>query len=144
MQLKEGAAPKYFRSRSVPFAIREAVGGKLDRLEATGILEKIFHTDWAAPIVALPKKDGKFRICVDYKVTINTVLNIDQHPPPKLEELFATLVGSTKIYIRSIPGLHSIMLDDTSSQYVSINVHKGLHKYTLSQGDELPLQMNSS
>lgn len=32
LALKEGATPKFFRARSVPFAIRDAVGEELDRL----------------------------------------------------------------------------------------------------------------
>ena len=31
---------------------------ELDRLEAAGILKKVNHSDWAAPIVPVPKKDG--------------------------------------------------------------------------------------
>ena len=53
--LKEGATPKFFRSRSIPFAIKEAVGRELDQLEAAGIIEKVSHAEWAAPIVAVPK-----------------------------------------------------------------------------------------
>lgn len=36
----------------------QAIGEGLDQLEADGILEKINHSNWAAPIVAVPKKDG--------------------------------------------------------------------------------------
>ena len=43
LHLKEGANPKYHRARSVPFAIREAVGEELDRLERAGILEKVTY-----------------------------------------------------------------------------------------------------
>ena len=66
--------PKFFRPRSVPFAIKEAVGKEIERLERAGILEKVDHSEWAAPIVPVPKKDGKIRICGDYKVTINPYL----------------------------------------------------------------------
>jgi len=50
------------------------VGSELDRLEVVGIVEIVYHSEWAAPIVAMPKREGKFRICGDYKVTINQVL----------------------------------------------------------------------
>ena len=54
------------------------------------------HSEWAAPIVAVPKKDGNVRVCGDYKVTINPDLEVDQYPLPKPENMFATLAGGTK------------------------------------------------
>ena len=51
LSLRDGANPGFFRPRPVPFAIKETVGRELDRLEATGILRKVDHSDWAAPIV---------------------------------------------------------------------------------------------
>ena len=63
--------PKYHRPRSVPFAMKSVVEEELNRLESTGVLERVEVADWAAPIVAVPKKDGRVRICGDYKVTIN-------------------------------------------------------------------------
>ena len=39
----------------------------------------------------MPKKDGKFRIWDDYKVTVNQELAMDQYPLPKPDESFTTL-----------------------------------------------------
>ena len=64
----------------MPFAIRDAVGHELDRLEADTIIEKVTYAEWAAPIVAVPKKDGRLSIYGDCKFTINPVLEIVQHP----------------------------------------------------------------
>ena len=70
-------------SVSVPFALKEGIEWELDQLEGIGVLKKVSYSDWAAPIVPVPKKDGSVRICGDYKVTINPVLDIDQYPLPK-------------------------------------------------------------
>lgn len=130
LHLKDSTQPILFRPRPVPFAIRDAVGQELDRLEANNIIEKVAHSDWAAPIVAVPKKDGRLRICGDYKVTINPVLVIDQHPLPRPEELFATLSGGKKFTTLDLSQAYTqIVLDDISSGYVTINTHKGLYRY---------------
>ena len=111
----------------MPFVIRDAVGHEFDRLEADAIIEKVTHTEWAAPIVGVPKKDGRLRICGDYKVTINPVLEIDQHVLPRPEELFATLSGGKKFTTLDLSQAYThILLDDASSGYVTINTHKGL------------------
>ena len=93
LKLQEGATPRFCRPRTVPFAIKEAVGRKLDQLEADGILRKVDHSEWAAPIVLVPKKDGTIRICGDYKVSINPVLQVDQYPLPNPNELMPSLAG---------------------------------------------------
>ena len=69
--------------------IKEAVEAELNQLECEEISKKVDHSTWAAPIVAVTKKDGKFRICV----TVNRVLDIEQYHLPKPADLFATLAG---------------------------------------------------
>ena len=85
LNVKPDATPRSFKPRPVPFAIKEAIGKELDRLEEQGILKKVKSSDWAAPIVPVPKKDGRFRICGDYKVTINQALTVDQTHFPSLK-----------------------------------------------------------
>ena len=116
--MKPKAKPKFHRPRPVPYAIKEAIGEELDRMEADGIIEKITHSDWAAPIVAVPKRDGKFRICGDYKVTINSELGVDQYPLPKPEDLFATLAGGQKFTTLDLSQAYlQLSLDEEFSQY---------------------------
>ena len=124
LHLKGSPQPKFFRPKPVPFVIRDAVGYELDRLEADTIIEKATHAEWGVPIVAVPKKDGRLRICGDYKVTINPVLEIDQHPLSRPEEPFATLSGGKKFTTLDLSQAYThILLDDASSGYVPINTH---------------------
>ena len=103
---------------------------ELDRLEQAGVLERVDHSDWAAPIVTVPKRDGLVRICGDYKVTINPVLDIDQYPLPRPEDLFATLAGGR--YFSTLDLSHAynqILLDEDARRYLTINTHRGLYRY---------------
>ena len=60
LQMKTDATPKFFKPHPVPFAIKEAIGCELDRMQKEGIIEKIEHSEWAAPIVAVPGKKWVF------------------------------------------------------------------------------------
>ena len=126
--VKNGARPVFHRPRSVPFALKAAIETELDRLEAAGVIEKVNRSDWAAPIVAVPKLDGRIRICGDYKVTINPFIEIDTHPLPKPEDLFASLSGGQKFTkIDLSQAYQQMVLDDESRKFVVINTHKGLY-----------------
>ena len=57
------------------------------------MVEKVNFSEWAAPIVVVPKKDHRVRIFGDYKVTFNPVLEVDQYPLPHPVDLLATLAG---------------------------------------------------
>ena len=87
------------------------------------------HSDWAAPIVAVPKQDRKFRICGDYKVTVNQVLSVDQYPLPKPEDLFATLAGGTVFSKLDLSQAYlQVQLEEESMPYVTIDTHQGLYR----------------
>ena len=57
LRLKPEAKPRFHKARSVPFALKEAIERELDHLEAAGIVEKVTHSKWTAPIVPVPKED---------------------------------------------------------------------------------------
>ena len=125
------AVPKFHRPRPVPYALKPLVEQELDRLEKAGVLVQVDHSEWAAPIVTVPKRDGQVRICGNYKVTINPVLDVDQYPLPRPEDLFATLAGGR--YFSTLDLSHAynqIVLDDDAQEFLTINTHRGLFRYT--------------
>ena len=130
LEIDPTAQPRFYKPRSVPYAIKGAIERDLERLEHLGVIEKVQYSDWAAPIVPVPKTDGNVRICGDYKVTINPVLKVDQYPVPTAEDLFATLAGGktfTKLDLSQ--AYQQVELDPASRRYVTINTHKGLYQY---------------
>ena len=81
--------------------------------------------------MTVPKKDGSYRICGDYKVTVNPLLDTDQYPLPNPKDLFATLSGGqrfTKIDLAQ--AYQQLLLDDTSKDLTTITTHQGLYRYT--------------
>ena len=131
LEVRDDAVPQFYRPRSVPYAIRGAIERDLERLEQAGIIEKVRYSDWAAPIVPVPKGDGGIRLCGDYKVTVNPVLKVDQYPLPTPEDLFATLAGGESFTKLDLSQAYQQMeLSPESRKYVTVNTHKGLYQYT--------------
>ena len=119
------------KPRSIPFAIREAIEAELKWLEVEGIIEKVSHSKWAAPIVPVSKGNGKIRIYGDYNVTVNQSLQVDQYPLPKPEDLFASLAGRTKFSkIDQTQAYLQLQLEVESREFVTVNTHIGLYRYT--------------
>ena len=94
----------------------------------------------AAPIISIPKEDQSVCTCGDFKVTINPVLQVDQFPLPKLEDLFATLAGGTKFTKLDLSHAYlQVLLDPQSRQYVTVKTHQGFYRYNC-----LPFSMASA
>ena len=116
LQVKSDAKPVFHRPRSVPYAIKEPIEKELERLEWVGIIEKVEHSEWAAPIVHVPKGEGQIRVCWDYKVTVNANLDIDQHPLHKPEDLFKSLAGGQKFSKLDLKHAYQQMMLETVSK----------------------------
>ena len=95
LEVCKDAVAKFCKARAVPFMINKAVDQELNRLMSCDILKPVMHSDWVAPlhVVVVPKTDGKFRVCRDYKVTINQDVEIDRSLLPRPSDLFGTLSG---------------------------------------------------
>ena len=88
---------KFWCPCPVPFALWEEKERELGRLQLARIIETVIFNEWAAPIVAVPKKDESIHICGYYKVTLNQSIEVDQYPLPKAEEVFALVSGAEKV-----------------------------------------------
>ncbi|GKB11589.1 putative reverse transcriptase domain-containing protein [Tanacetum coccineum] len=67
---------------------------------------------WRAPVLFVKKKDGSFRICIDYR-ELNKLIVKNCYPLPMIDDLFDQLQGSSvysKIDLRS--GYHQLRIRD--------------------------------
>ena len=103
----------------------------LERMEKEGIFEPVELSEWATPLVFVPKADGTVRGCGDYKVTVNPALHVDQHPILTLEQAFGGLAHGqrfTKIDLKS--AYQQLVIEEASRELVTINIPKELFRYT--------------
>ena len=127
--MREDATPKFYQPRPTPLALKAKIEADLDRMEKAEIIEKVETAEWAAPTVPVMKADGSVRQCGDYKITINPHLDVNQHPLPRPDELFATLNGGQHFTKLDLSEAYlQIELDEESKKYLVVNTNKGLYR----------------
>ncbi|XP_038220972.1 uncharacterized protein K02A2.6-like [Zerene cesonia] len=129
IHVREGARPVFLRVRPLAFALRERVERALDQLVADGVLSPVERSDWATPIVPIVKKDGNIRICANYKLTLNKVIEVDRYPLPRVKDLLIKLKGGERFSKIDLSQAYAQFELDDSRKYTVINTHKGLFMY---------------
>ncbi|XP_062535370.1 uncharacterized protein K02A2.6-like [Armigeres subalbatus] len=115
----------------LPYASASKIEVVLDRLQKLGIIIPVSYSEWAAPIVAVTKTNGRVRICADYSTGLNSALEPHQHPLPLPQDIFAKLANK-KVFsqIDLSDAYLQVEIDQDSQKLLTINTHKGLLEFT--------------
>ncbi|KAJ9567039.1 hypothetical protein OSB04_003005 [Centaurea solstitialis] len=73
---------------------------------------------WGAPVLFVKKKDGSFRMCIDYR-ELNKVTIKNKYPLPRIDDLFDQLQGASyfsKIDLRS--GYHQLKSEEEHATHL--------------------------
>lgn len=65
---------------------------ELEKLIQCGFIYPIEHSEWVSPIVIVPKKNGKLRVCVDLK-KVNAATRRDHYPLPFSKHVLERVAG---------------------------------------------------
>ena len=71
---------------------RKAIGEEVARLLAAGFIREIYHSEWLANVVTVPKKDDSLRMCIDFK-HINRAYPKDHFPLHRIDRSSTRLWG---------------------------------------------------
>nr|GFC06652.1 putative reverse transcriptase domain-containing protein [Tanacetum cinerariifolium] len=94
--------------RLAPSELKE-LSEQLKELSEKGFIRPS-SSPWGAPVLFVKKKDGSFRICIDYQ-ELNKLTIKNKYPLPRIDDLFDHLQGSSvysKIDLRS--GYHQLRI----------------------------------
>ena len=134
INVEPNVSPKFVKARTVHFAMKDVVEAEIDKMEKEGILKSVSFSDWASPIVIVPKPDGNIRICGDINLwqwTINPVIKNDTYPQPTPEELFSKIQGGKKFSKIDLTKAYlQLELDEESQKFLTINTSKGFKHFT--------------
>ena len=129
--VNESAIPRFHKARPVPFALKEKVERQLQQQVQEGELVPVDRSDWATPIVVVHKKGGGIRICGDFKVSINPVLQSQTYLLPTPEEMVSALANGESYTKLDLARAYKQMKVKLECQpLLTINTHRGLYRYT--------------
>ncbi|GJU83958.1 putative reverse transcriptase domain-containing protein [Tanacetum coccineum] len=115
--------------RLAPFKM-EDMSGQLRELQDKGFIRPS-SSPWGAPVLFVKKKDGSFRMCIDYR-ELNKLTIKNRYLVPKIDDLFDQLQGSqyfSKIDLRS--GYHQLRVYEDDIPKTAFRTRYGHFEYTV-------------
>ena len=125
---KPGSQPPARRPYPVALHHRAELDRQVQVLLDAGIVRRSF-SPYAAPVLFSPKKDGKLRLCIDYRgLNLQTVR--DRFPTPTAADLIAKTRGAqwfSKIDLHS--GFHQLRIREQDVHKTAFSTPSGLFEF---------------
>ena len=86
---------------------------------------------YGAPILFVPKKDSRWRMCIDYRA-LNKQSVRDQFPLPRIDSLLERL-GQAKVFTKLdlAFGYHQIVMEEMSIQKITFQTNRGHFEFLI-------------
>ncbi|GKB55932.1 putative reverse transcriptase domain-containing protein [Tanacetum coccineum] len=128
IDLIPGAAPVARAPyRLAPLEMQE-LSNQLQELSDRGFIRPS-TSPWGAPVLFVKKKDGSFRMCIDYR-ELNKLTVKNRYPLPRIDDLFDQLQGSSvysKIDLRL--GYHQLRVRDEDIPKTAFRTRYGHYEF---------------
>ncbi|KAF5756306.1 putative nucleotidyltransferase, Ribonuclease H [Helianthus annuus] len=115
--------------RLAPSEMQE-LSKQLQELSDKGFIRPSF-SPWGAPVLFVKKKDGSFRMCIDYR-ELNKLTIKNRYPLPRIDDLFDQLHGASyfsKIDLRS--GYHQLRVYEEDIPKTAFRTRYGHYDFTV-------------
>jgi len=113
--------------RLAPSELQE-LSSQLQELSDKGLIRPS-TSPWGAPVLFVKKKDGSFRMCIDYR-ELNKLTIKNRYPLPRIDDLFDQLQGASyfsKIDLRS--GYHQLRVNDADIPKTAFRTRYGHYEF---------------
>ena len=121
--------PKKQPSRRPSKEHSEAVREEATKLKQAVAIKEIFYPKWLANTVVVKKKNGKWRVCVDF-TDLNKACPKDPFPMPKIDQLVDAIVGHPRMsFLDVFQGYHQKHLASDDHEKTAFVTSVGNYHY---------------
>ncbi|GJZ36577.1 putative reverse transcriptase domain-containing protein, partial [Tanacetum coccineum] len=102
---------------------------QIDLIPGAAPIARAPSSPWGAPVLFVKKKDGSFRMCIDYR-ELNKLTVKNRYPLPRIDDLFDQLQGSSiysKIDLRS--GYHQLRVREQDISKTAFRTRYGHYEF---------------
>jgi len=129
MRLKPGAKPMRLNPYRMGPRTRQLVGEQVDKMLKLDVIEPS-TSEWASPVVLVPKPDGSTRFCIDYRQLNDRTVH-DTYPLPRKDDCLDSL-GDAKFFstLDCKAGYWQIPVAKEDKHLTSFTNHVGTYQCT--------------
>ena len=125
------AEPIAQKQRKLAQKRRIAICVKVDKLLEANAVREVRYPEWLSNTVVVPKKDKKWRVCVDF-TDLNKACPKDSFPLPKIDQLVDSTTGHERmIFLDSYRGYHQIAMEEADQEKTTFITLKGTYCYKM-------------
>lgn len=107
---------------------REEMETQIRQMLKAGLIEP-YDGPWGSPVLFVPKKNGKLRMCVDYRF-LNKLTIRNAYPLPRVDDLLDKLHGATCFSgLDLMSGYHQLRIAPDDQEKTAFRTPFGLYKY---------------
>ena len=124
-------SPKKQKSRRAAKEHVAAMRSEVRRLREAGAIREAFFPERLANTVVVKKKNGKWRVCVDF-TDLNRVCSKDLFPMPKINQLVDATYGHLRMsFLDAFQGYHQIALAPEDQEKMAFIFPDANYYYTV-------------
>jgi hypothetical protein len=129
LHIRAGSRPVKQRLHRFNEEKRRTIGEELARLLDAGFIKEVYHPECLANPVLVKKKNGKWRMCVDY-TNLNKACPKDPFPLPHIDQVVDSTSGcETLCFLDAYLWYHQIMMKESDQFATSFITPFGSYCY---------------